>query len=134
MIKSRTDAAIMLREAYKRLDTPQKNFHGGEFQAGGAYWRTARVLREFLEPELVRQEGAEHAAFVIATHGRVLIADGPEKPLEILPKKTFDEPTIRSLACEIVKAATHIDDPEELRKTVARLIRDAQKAGQTPAL
>lgn len=129
MITSRTDAAIMLREAYRRLNTPEKNFHGGDFQAGGAYWRLARVLREFLEPELLRQEGAKRAASLIATHGRVLIDGGCEKPFELKSKKAFDEPTIRSLTNEIVTAAMNINDPDELRRTVTRMIRDAQKVG-----
>ena len=46
MIASRTDAAIMLREAYKRLDTPHKNFHGGEFQAGADAETAATVNGE----------------------------------------------------------------------------------------
>lgn len=40
---------------------------------GGVYWRLARVLRDFCEPNLEDCEGYEHAAFITDTHGLVRV-------------------------------------------------------------
>lgn len=64
-------AVQLLQEALRRIEYPLPNYHGGNMQVGGAYWRLARVLNEYLGPMLTSQEGGQHAAFILKTHGEI---------------------------------------------------------------
>lgn len=71
MPMTRQNAIGLLEEALRRLAHPSPNANGASEQTGGAYWRLAQVMTDYLEPRLVTNEGAEHAQHLIATHGRV---------------------------------------------------------------
>lgn len=68
----RAEAVQLVEEALARIRAPGANANGGNEQVGGAYWRLAKVLSQYLEPALDQQEGHEHAEFIRATHGRLL--------------------------------------------------------------
>lgn len=75
------EARQLLAEAWIRMDRPQPNAHGGAFQAGGVYWRLANVLK-WLESKLPTLEGPKHAAFVIATNGRLVTGTSATTPAD----------------------------------------------------
>lgn len=66
---TKAEAIKLLEEATSRLKHDHQNANGGSWQAGGAYWRLAKVLRCCLAPVLDEVEGKEHADFLRATHG-----------------------------------------------------------------
>lgn len=70
--QQRSEAVELLQQAMHRIKHPARNARGGTVQVGGAYWRLARVMKWYLEPRLVDQEGTEHAEFLLKTHGRVM--------------------------------------------------------------
>lgn len=57
-----------VEEALSRLKNPSKNANGGDFLAGGAYWRLTEVIK-YLDEVLDDVEGDKHAAFLRKTHG-----------------------------------------------------------------
>ena len=63
-------AIQLLNEALTRIKDEPKNAIGG-WQCGAAYWRLAAVLRGYLEPRLIKEEGKEHAEFIINAHGKL---------------------------------------------------------------
>ena len=70
MNKSEKETVLaLLEEAADRIKNPRPNNNGGNMQVGGAYWRLATVLKEYLEPMLEQQEGKKHADFIKLTHG-----------------------------------------------------------------
>ena len=68
----RETAVALLEEALWRIKHPSRNGHGGPMQSGGAYWRLAKVLREFLEPRLKSDGGEEDAERILKIHGRIV--------------------------------------------------------------
>jgi hypothetical protein len=67
-------AVLLLEEALARIQHKPPNHGHRGWQCGGAYWRLAQVLKYYLEPQLAEQEGEQHAAFLIKTHGQVIVA------------------------------------------------------------
>lgn len=124
---NRIDAAVLVREAAIRLDSPQKNYLGGLFHAGGAYWRLAKVLNEFPEPILASVEGQERADFLIETHGRIT-RENATYPAPRAHRRALNPAEVRDLTELIVQAATYESNPNRLRKIIAPLITSAVKA------
>lgn len=71
-VMERADAIQLLEEALARIRAPRANANGGNEQVGGAYWRLAKVLSQYLDPKLEQEEGHEHAEFIRAMHGQLL--------------------------------------------------------------
>lgn len=69
---TREDAISFLEGAISRIENHNGNANGGDEQTGGAYWRLARVLKDYLEPRLDEQEGKEHADFIRKNHGVIV--------------------------------------------------------------
>jgi hypothetical protein len=65
---TRDEAICLLREALTRIEHPQENANGGPEQTGGAYWRLAKVISEYLAPNLQANEGEEHASHLQKQH------------------------------------------------------------------
>ena len=78
---NRVEAEGLLADALRRIRHPQKNANGGAYQAGGAYWRLAKVLREYLEPALPSIEGQAHADHIFKHHGRIQLP-APENTVQ----------------------------------------------------
>jgi len=66
---TRDEAIQLISEALNRIINEQKNANGGNWQAGGTYWRLMKVLRFYVLPEIYLQEGEKHAQFLATTHG-----------------------------------------------------------------
>lgn len=64
----KSHAIELLEEALTRIKSPKPNSRGSDFQAGGAYWRLAKVLGEYVLPALGQCEGQEHANFLLHVH------------------------------------------------------------------
>ena len=63
------EAVDLVEQALLRLKNPGKNANGGNIQLGGIYWRLAKVLDQFVNRNIVEQEGESHALFIRKTHG-----------------------------------------------------------------
>lgn len=72
--ENRALAAKLLREAADKIESSALNFSKSGWQCGGAYWRVARVLGEFLEVELARQETPENCERIKLLHNQKIIA------------------------------------------------------------
>jgi hypothetical protein len=71
-MKKKADcAAHYLREALDRLEHPSRNNSGAPMQLGGVYWRLAKVMTGFVDPNLELFEGG-HAKEIRRMHGRVV--------------------------------------------------------------
>lgn len=73
---SRGDAINLLEEAIAKLKHDHPNANGGSWQAGGAYWRVAKVLGQCLAPALDEVEGKHHADHLRASHGVIVRPEG----------------------------------------------------------
>lgn len=67
------DALLLLDQAIYRIKHEPRNHGNRGWQCGGAYWRLADVLKQYLEPRLAQEEGDKHAEFLIGGHGKILI-------------------------------------------------------------
>jgi len=74
----RREAIMLLEQALERIrnSPPTPSADVGSWQAGGAYWRLAKVLGYCLDPVLEGVEGKEHANFLRATHGALVKQEG----------------------------------------------------------
>ena len=63
----RNEAIQLMEEALSRIKHPS-----GREQTGGAYWRLAVVLGDYLSPRLEANEGKQHADFIRETHGVII--------------------------------------------------------------
>jgi len=63
------EAVLLLRQAIWRIDTRMENDSGKGWRCGEAFDRLARVLKQYLEPQLDEQEGKEEADKVRRKHG-----------------------------------------------------------------
>ena len=70
---SKVEAQQLIEESLTRFKDINIGNARGHMSLGGVYWRLARVLRDFCEPNLEDCEGYEHAAFITDTHGLVRV-------------------------------------------------------------
>jgi len=66
---SKEDALQLLRQATWRIDKGIENDSGTGWRCGEAFERLAKVLKQYLEPQLDEQEGKEEADKVRRKHG-----------------------------------------------------------------
>jgi len=78
------EAVSLLEGALHRIKKKPPNHSGNGWQAGGAYWRIAKVLR-YLDKELERQEGKKHAEFLRKTHGVLMNIEALEDVKKVTP-------------------------------------------------
>lgn len=76
------EAIHLLEQALYRIKEHPLNYKGFGWQCGGSYWRLSKVLRLYLEPNLVKEEGREVAEGIFRSNGRIVIES---------PVKTTDE-------------------------------------------
>lgn len=102
---SKDDAVIFLEEALFRIKNPQKNHSGGEWQAGGCYWRLMKVLKLFVAPDLDRVEGKKHAQHLRLIHGFLTeVSENDRLDLEVLAR--WRELSARAQNCLRVEGLT----------------------------
>jgi len=75
----KAEAIKLVEEALHRMKHEPQNCKGTGWQCGGAYWRLAQAIRNYLEPILEEQEGKAHADFILETHGRVVVPETEER-------------------------------------------------------
>ena len=61
------EVTTLLKEALSRIERPSGNANGGNWQAGGAYWRLAKAIK-FIDNAMDHVEGKEHAKFIRENH------------------------------------------------------------------
>lgn len=70
------EAVKLLKEAIDRIENPKENADGGEWQAAGCYWRLAKVISEFVAPEMIRNQSPKQYWEVLKVHGAIYSVEG----------------------------------------------------------